>query len=667
MATPYTPSQLALSNFDATQAATATWLFSSPDATVKQQSFQIQFYNNTTGALAFDTGTLTSSLSQYVIPANTLVNRTVYKWRIMYTDSAGNSSGWSQYQLVTCSAVPTIIVTSPVANAQINSNVLTIAFSYAQAQSVAQQSYRVVIYASDQVTVIPNGDTGTVFGTANQFVMTGLSNGNYFAQVTVTSADGLTVTTGKIPFAIAYTGAAASPAISITPLPKQAALRVDWTAPINISGNYVGPGAVYAAGKFGQAVQVAAYGEKVYFTLAAAVTQFTLTSWGIAKAASSAMSSSQVLYKLMSDANNYLQIRYDPVTQSFVYERCVAGSVITAKSTSGIAFAAGAQLFFAIKQVTTNTTVSEAFVGVNGAFYTMIPAAAAAVAQNSFGVATFGSAAFTSTTQGVPAVRTVYLGCSDQNGAEANFLIDQTHMTSAVLTDAQIQALFTNATQQQFTVQSFFLANFDGNLQAGSGNGTIIDHWNVYRTFNGVQKQIGTVQNTGQVNGTFTDLYPLAGYLHQYSVVPVDANGNTGAAQSVVGSVDFDGWWLSDQTTGAGFQIVCELDDVAIKTNYQRAEYHGFGMPIPSYGPGKWRSGQISGKVVAGYPSNLTPFQQFQALQALVDSHKQLLLRGDEGWGFIVDVYDPTATMPHRGLQQWNKVQFEFVEVAPYS
>src|SRR5690348_268287 len=97
---------MVLGNFDATQAATASWLFSSSDTTVHQQSFQLQIYNNSTNALVLDTGTVTTGSQQYTIPASTLVNRTVYKWRVMYTDSLGNASAWSTYQVFTCSSVP---------------------------------------------------------------------------------------------------------------------------------------------------------------------------------------------------------------------------------------------------------------------------------------------------------------------------------------------------------------------------------------------------------------------------------------------------------------------------------------------------------------------------------------------------------------------------------
>lgn len=660
MATPYAPSQLVLSNFDATQAATATWLFSSSDTTVNQASYDVQIYNNSTSALIIDTGSIASTVAQYTIPANTLVNRTQYKWRIQYKDSAGNLSAWSTYQIFTCSSLPTVTVTSPTVAQTITANTVTVSGTYGQAQSVVQQSYRFVIYSSDQVTIY--ADSGTVLNTADQYNVSGLPNGTYYAQLTMTSADGLSTTSGKVQFIVNFNGIASSLGLTTTPLPLAAAIRLDFFTPKSILGTYVGPGAVYQTGKFNQAIRIAAMGEKVYWKVAP-FNQFLYTSWWLPNLASSAMNAHQVIARIQADANNYVQIRYDPATQAFVMDYCVAGSVMTNLSTTGLTFAAGAQIFIAIRQT---ATALDAFVGIGGSWYKWSVPYDTTNTSNTVGVMTFGVGTFANpTVVKNMSYTTAYIGCSPTDGNEANALFDQTQLSAQTLVDASIQALYTNSTLQTFNFESMFLANFDGTLEGGTATPTPIDHWNVYRLYNGSQKLLSTITNTGQTTVSYSDSTPLSGSTYQYNVIPVDASGNIGNPQTAQGAVTFDGWWLSDPTTGSSFQFFLNVSDVPIKTNRQRSEYSTFGTyPIVTYSPTRYRTGKLTGMVVDQFNGASSPFAQYQSLQSMVDTHNQLLLRGDEGWGMMVDCYDETDTIPTRNHKQHNTVDITWTEVA---
>lgn len=659
MATPYTPSQLVLGNFDATQAATATWLFSSSDTTVHQQSFDLQIYNNSTGALVLDTGTVTTGSQQYAIPASTLVNRTVYKWRVMYTDSLGNASAWSAYQVFTCSSVPTVSLTNPTSNETLASNTLTLTATYSQSQNVAEQSYEFKVYANDQLTVLY--DSGVVNGNANQYTLYGLSNGSYYAEVTMTSSDGLSSTTAKIPFTISYASPSQTPTIVATPDPSTASVRIDWQNPKSNPGTYVGSDATYAPGKFNQALRIAQYGEKVYWTLTP-FSQFTYTNWAIANVASTSMVSSQVLAYIQQNSNNFIQVQYDPSDSTFVLEQFINGQGRTVKSQTGITFATNAQIFIALRQDTTLT----GFIGVSGIFYTLSFPVYAFSASNTFGVGTFGSAKFASSVTGiVPNPSYVYIGCTPADGHEANMLFDQTHLTAQVMTDTQIQNLFTNSTLQTFTTQTYFLANFDNSLEGGDISGNAISYWKISRAYNGSSKYLGQVQNTQQLTSSFTDSTPLSETSYTYNVTPYDSSGNQGAVQSVQSEVSFDGWWLTDPTTNTSFQFLINVDDVPIKTNYARQEYATFGRyPVTAYSPVRYRTGKLSGFVISGYNGSSSAFSQYQTLQDMIDSHNQLTLRGDEGCGMVVDCYDPTNTIPKRNHKEYNKIEISWTEVA---
>ncbi|GMA50116.1 hypothetical protein GCM10025857_14730 [Alicyclobacillus contaminans] len=583
----------------------------------------MQIYNNSTNALVLDTGTITTTMQQYTIPANTLVNRTVYKVRVMYTDSVGNASPWSTYVVFTCSSTPSVTITSPTVSQTVASNVVQVTASYAQAQGVLEQSYRIVVYGSDQSTIV--ADSGTLFNTANLFTVNGLSNGNYYAQATVTSADGLSATSAKVPFTVAYTSPSQTPSISATPLPEAAAIRLDWHNPQENPATYLGPGPTYRQGKWGQAIQVAAYGEKVYWQLTA-FAEFVYLSWFITNQASNMMTAHQVIAHLHSNSLNFIQLRYDPSDSKFVLEQCINGRSITTKSEA-VTFSSGAQGMVALRQ---DESTIAAFVCIGGEVYKITPQAYTANPPNTYGKATYGSGTYASSVSGtVQDLNTVFVGCAPADGQEANMLFDQTLLTGKLLTDNDIQSIYLNSIQQTYDYQTMFLANFDGTLEGGDVSGTAIDHWQIVRLYNGQQKLLGTVQKSENPTLSFVDSTPLADATYQYNIVPYDANGNSGPPMIVQGSVSFDGWWLTDPDTGVSFQFYLNVGDVEIQTNYGRNEYKTFGRyPVVAYAPTRYRTGKLSGWVVDQFMTTQTPYEQYQTLQSMIDAHKPLLLRG---------------------------------------
>jgi hypothetical protein len=259
---------------------------------------------------------------------------------------------------------------------------------------------------------------------------------------------------------------------------------------------------------------------------------------------------------------------------------------------------------------------------------------------------------------------TVYIGCTFADGNEANALFDQTHLTGKTLTDTEIQNLYTNSTLQSYSFQTIFLANFDNSLEGGDASSILINHWNIYRTYNSVQKLLGTVTNIQQGTASFTDYTPSSLANYQYSVVPVDGSGNIGNAQLIQGSVTFEGWWLSDTTTNTSFQFNLNLGDSPIKTNYKRNQYETFGQyPIIVYAPTKYKSGRLTGWIADLTNGSNPPIVQYQTLQSLLDSHKQLLLREETGWTMIVDCYEPTYTLPSTRVD-YSMIEIQWTEVA---
>jgi hypothetical protein len=659
LATPYAPSQLSLGNFDATQAATATWVFSSPDNSVIQKSFQIRIYNNDTGTLVLDTGVINSNLSQYTIPANTLVNRTTYKWQVQYTDSAGNTSPWSSFSVFTCSSLPTTSIVTPTLGQTISGNTLVVTCSYAQAQSVPEQSWRIVIYSDDQMTVVQ--DTGVQYSTTNQYTFYGLTNGMYYVESTVTSTDGLSTASGKIQFVVDYAGSPSTSNITAIPLPQIAAIRIDWDNNRDIPGTYVPSSGspTFIQGMFDQAIQISKYGEKVYWVFNE-ISQFTYTSWVIPMDDSTLWTTERVFVHLCYDPQNYLQLRYDPSDSTFVFEKTINGKTVTAKSQSGLTFTASDHIFIAIQQSSSST---RAYIGLHGNWYSISPQILPS-RPSEYGVDTYGVGQYASSNTGLIAIQYAYVGCSPTDGFEAHSSFDQTHLTLDIWPESTLQSLYTNETLQEFSTQTIFLANFDGNLIGGLADMANIVSWNIYRIANGVRYLVDNIPyNPSLPTASYIDYTPRRNVNYTYEISAVDENGNVGQAQTVTASVDFQGWWLTDPKTGTSFHLYFNIDDASIKTNYQRAQYDTFGTyPVVAYSPQRYRGGQVSGWILDWNGSG-SPYEQYQTLQALIDSHTPLVLRNDEGWGFIVDCYDQTNTIPHRNHRQYNQVQFSWVEV----
>lgn len=658
MTAPYAPSQLSLSNFDASQAATATWLFSSPDSSVGQESFEVKIINNATGAVVLDTGVISSVQTQYTIPPNTLVNRTEYQWQVQYTDTDGNVSPWSTLAIFICSAAPVTAISVPANGATITGNTLSIQANYSQAQGVAQQSYRIVVYANDQSTVIQ--DTGTLLSSANQQTFYGLTSGNYYVQSIVTSADGLTGTSPMSAFTVNYTGGAQTPNITATPLPEQAAIRLDWKNDRQIPGTYVPASGTptFTTGIWGQAVNVSKHGEKVYWPFAPE-TQFTYGSWFIPNMDSSAFTASQVLAHLRLDEENFLQMRYDSTDSTFVLEKIVNGSGIVAKSQNGLTFSAGDHLFLVIQQSTAETL---AYIGVDGSWYP-IQFGTAIDASATYGVATYGVNSYSANDPGLVTIEYAYVGCTPTDGWEANSLFDETFLTLDILSGSALQDIYTNATQQTFGTETIFLAEFDGNLVGGQTS-TALASWNITRIANGISKLIANIPYDDSLQtATYTDFTPLCCEQYTYEIASVDVDGNVGHDPVVNSSVVFDGWWLTDPDTQTTFQFYYMVPDVGITKNYGRTEYNTFYQyPIVAKTPTKYHTGTL-GAWVIDTGTGKTPFQQYQELEAMIDNNSQLILRGDEGQGMLVDCYSPQDTVPNRNHKQYDTIQINFTEV----
>lgn len=96
---------------DATVNNTFTWQVQGG----LQVKFNIYIFNNSTDALAYDSGVIVSSNQSHVIPGGTLTNGTDYKWYISTNTIIDSSETFisSEYEFFTCSAVPIVSFSYP--------------------------------------------------------------------------------------------------------------------------------------------------------------------------------------------------------------------------------------------------------------------------------------------------------------------------------------------------------------------------------------------------------------------------------------------------------------------------------------------------------------------------------------------------------------------------
>jgi hypothetical protein len=202
---PNAPTLTAHANFDATVAQTLAWLFSDPDSGNTQSAYQLQLYDTTNLATpVIDTGKVGSTVSSYSLAANALSNGKSYQWHVQTWDQSGAQGPYSGYSTFSTSASPVATVTAPASGATITADNYTFTGGYTQAQGVTEQSFQFKVWDSTGTTV--QQDSGTIIGTSNAKTFSGLANNtSYKIEFIVTSQSGVSASSGKIPFSVAYT------------------------------------------------------------------------------------------------------------------------------------------------------------------------------------------------------------------------------------------------------------------------------------------------------------------------------------------------------------------------------------------------------------------------------------------------------------------------------
>jgi hypothetical protein len=240
---PLAPSALTRANFDKTTSAVFSWTFN--DTTGDTQSaYELEIYDtaapSTPVVKVAKTG---STVSSHTLAANTLTNGITYQWRVLTYDAAGFASPWSAYSTFKCSAAPTVTAVAP---ASISSDSYTFGGTYSQGAGSTQTSFQFKLYDAAGTTILQ--DSGTILSKTNAYTFAGLANNTtYQVEFTATSQDGVSATSAKKTFSVAYTPPF-TPVVTATSDGANARNTVTFSNPVTTTNLLRNSGAEVATG-----------------------------------------------------------------------------------------------------------------------------------------------------------------------------------------------------------------------------------------------------------------------------------------------------------------------------------------------------------------------------------------------------------------------------------
>ncbi|WP_274655621.1 S8 family serine peptidase [Paenibacillus humicola] len=167
---------------------TLRWTFSDPDVGDTQSAFDVRVYNSSGSTLLYDTGWVNSSVSSFTVPSGKLNRGTVYSWRVATRDSHnGSSASFAPLVYIKTNSLPTTSFTSYTDGQLLGDNILTLSWTYADAEGQPQASYRLQGSKDNWQTI--GYDTGVISGAATSRTTTPLPDGTWSFKITV--SDGL--------------------------------------------------------------------------------------------------------------------------------------------------------------------------------------------------------------------------------------------------------------------------------------------------------------------------------------------------------------------------------------------------------------------------------------------------------------------------------------------
>jgi hypothetical protein len=249
--------------------ATLPQLFTWTNNGSAQTDFILRIYKNVDSSLIYNSTKKTSSISQFTLPANSLVNNNDYKYQLEVF--SGSTSVLSDFVFLKTYATPILNITVPVT---LSNRAYKFTGDYTQAQNIPYSRYKFILYDNNDIILV---DSGWKYDYTIAFEQDGfLSDQTYKIELITESQYQMTASTGKRTFNVSYTQPDAASYLVSIPEDDTGGMRLEWSPVVQVTG--VPTGTYYfTAGKFGQGIQVDPSSKVVFYKTVP--TDFTIHLW----------------------------------------------------------------------------------------------------------------------------------------------------------------------------------------------------------------------------------------------------------------------------------------------------------------------------------------------------------------------------------------------------
>lgn len=199
------PTLIAVPSFDATQSYTFTFAVQSGSAQIVANRLTIRRQSD--NQIVYDEKQETFKY-EHIVNANELVNGTYYNAVVSVFDAGDNQSPTSIPIQFWCYSTPSITLTNIPVNSIITNASFNFAFTYAQTEGEALNSYVVNLYNAFQTQIATSGVVYAQNGTPpynGNYLFAGFEDNTvYYIEIVGTTVNGAIVSTGQIRFTVKY-------------------------------------------------------------------------------------------------------------------------------------------------------------------------------------------------------------------------------------------------------------------------------------------------------------------------------------------------------------------------------------------------------------------------------------------------------------------------------
>ena len=160
-----------------------------------------QIRNNADNNIVYQSSETTMQL-KHTLPANTLVNGTLYNVRVAVLDADNNISEYSDPVLFYCFTTPTFTFDNLTSNQIVGNSSYQVTMLYSQSEGETLQSWEISLYDTSQSKI---QGSGVKYTNDVKYTLTNLEDNQvYYIKATCLTLNGMEIETEYIPFSVNY-------------------------------------------------------------------------------------------------------------------------------------------------------------------------------------------------------------------------------------------------------------------------------------------------------------------------------------------------------------------------------------------------------------------------------------------------------------------------------